>query len=151
VLFAPSIADYLHEGPRGDVSATKSFHRRTPIELRREPTIYLLPEYDTEEEARGYLREYCSEIFEEELDSWYRLPSGHDNENQEGNRLCCKNDPVSQTQPRSCIDSSAFQSESFPDELNLSKYIAFRQPPHFAFPDHVQNLVALNRSPGSIE
>ncbi len=25
-------------------------------DLRREPTIYLLPEYDTEEEVRGYLR-----------------------------------------------------------------------------------------------
>jgi hypothetical protein len=44
-------------------------------DLRREPTIYLLPEYDTEEEARGNLREYCSEIFEEQLDGWYRVPS----------------------------------------------------------------------------
>jgi len=44
-------------------------------DLRRESTIYLLPEYDTEEEARGYLREYCSEIFEEQLDGWYRVPS----------------------------------------------------------------------------
>ena len=44
-------------------------------DLRLEPTIYLLPEYDTEEEARGYLREYCSEIFEEQLDGWYRVPS----------------------------------------------------------------------------
>jgi hypothetical protein len=43
-------------------------------DLRREPTIYLLPEYDTEEEARGYRREYCSEIFEEQLDGWYRVP-----------------------------------------------------------------------------
>jgi len=30
---------------------------------------------DPEKEARGYLREYCSEIFEEQLDSWYRVPS----------------------------------------------------------------------------
>jgi tetratricopeptide (TPR) repeat protein len=67
------------------------------------------------------------------------------------NRLCCKNDPVGPTHPTSCIDGSAFQSESFPDELNLPKYIPFRQPPHLAFPDHVQNLVALNRSPRSIE
>jgi len=37
-------------------------------DLRRESTIYLLPEYDTEEEGRGYMREYCSEIFEEQLD-----------------------------------------------------------------------------------
>jgi hypothetical protein len=44
-------------------------------DLRREPTIYLLPEYDTAEQARGYLREYCREIFEEQLDGWYRVPS----------------------------------------------------------------------------
>ena len=44
-------------------------------DLRREPTIYLLPEYDAEQEARGYLREYYSEIFEEQLDGWYRVPS----------------------------------------------------------------------------
>ena len=44
-------------------------------DLRRELTIYLLPEYDTEEEARGNLREYCREIFEEQLDGWYRVPS----------------------------------------------------------------------------
>jgi hypothetical protein len=43
-------------------------------DLRREPTIYLLPEYDTEEEARGNLSEYRSEIFEEQLDGWYRVP-----------------------------------------------------------------------------
>jgi hypothetical protein len=46
---------------------------------------------------------------------------------------------------------ASFQSEGFPGELNLPKDIAFRQPPHFAFPDHVQNLVALNRPPGPIE
>jgi hypothetical protein len=44
-----------------------------------------------------------------------------------------------------------FQSEDFPDELNLPKHIPFRQPSHLAFPDHVQNLVALKRPPGSIE
>ena len=37
------------------------------------------------------------------------------------------------------------------EELNLSKDIPFRQPPHLAFPDHVQNLVALNRPPGALE
>ena len=36
-------------------------------DLRREPTIYLLPEYATEEEARAYLKEFCSEIFEDNL------------------------------------------------------------------------------------
>ena len=44
-------------------------------DLRREPAIYLLPEYDAEEEERGYMRGYCSEIFEEQLDGWYRVPS----------------------------------------------------------------------------
>jgi hypothetical protein len=49
------------------------------------------------------------------------------------------------------MDCSAFQSEGFLDELNLPKDIPFGQPPHLAFPDHVQNLVALNRAPRSIE
>jgi len=38
-------------------------------------TIYLLPEYATEEEARAYLKEFCSEIFEEQLDGWNCVPS----------------------------------------------------------------------------
>jgi hypothetical protein len=50
----------------------------------------------------------------------------------------------------SSFDYSAFQYKGFPDKLNLSKHIAFRQPPHLAFPDHVQNLIALNRPPRSI-
>jgi len=44
-------------------------------DLRHEPTIYLLPEYATEEEARADLKEFCSEIFEEQLDGWYCVPS----------------------------------------------------------------------------
>ena len=44
-------------------------------DLRREPTIYLLPEYATEEEARADLKEFCSEIFEEQLDGWHCVPS----------------------------------------------------------------------------
>jgi hypothetical protein len=47
--------------------------------------------------------------------------------------LCCKNDSVGQNQLTLCIDGSAFQSEDFPDELNLPKDIPFRQPPHLAF------------------
>src|SRR5215471_1751218 len=60
---------------------------------------------------------------------------------------------VCQTEPTANLVGRllSFQSENSPDELNLPKDIPFRQPPHLAFPDHVQNLVALNRSPGSIE
>jgi hypothetical protein len=44
-------------------------------DLRQEPTIYLLPEYDTEEEARQYLQRRCKEILEEQLDGWHRVPA----------------------------------------------------------------------------
>jgi hypothetical protein len=67
--------------------------------------------------------------------------------------LCCKNELWQNHIIGSLfdIDDSALQSESFPDELNLSYDIPFRQPPHLAFSDHVQNLVALNRPPCSIK
>jgi hypothetical protein len=48
-------------------------------DLRREPTVYLLPEGENEEEAREYLEEVCGQIFEEQLDNWYRLPSAWPN------------------------------------------------------------------------
>jgi len=61
VMPAQPFLDWLH---RADpTSAALSLE-----DLRREPTIYLLPEYNIEQEARGYLREYCSQIFEEQLD-----------------------------------------------------------------------------------
>jgi hypothetical protein len=44
-------------------------------DLRLEPTIYLLPECEGKEEAIECLREVCTEIFEEQLDGWYRVPS----------------------------------------------------------------------------
>src|SRR5215469_4058826 len=47
----------------------------TLADLRWEPTIYLLPPYDTEEEALTHLEEVCAEIFEEQLVGWYRVPS----------------------------------------------------------------------------
>ena len=34
-------------------------------DLQREPTVYLLPECENEEEARQYLGEVCGQIFEE--------------------------------------------------------------------------------------
>ena len=44
-------------------------------DLRREPTVYLLPECENEREVREYLEEVCGQIFEEQLDGWYRVPS----------------------------------------------------------------------------
>ena len=44
-------------------------------DLQREPTVYLLPECENEEEARQYLGEVCGQIFEEQLDGWYRVPA----------------------------------------------------------------------------
>jgi hypothetical protein len=49
--------------------------RLTLDDLRREPTIYLLPECDSEEEVLVHKREVCGEIFEEQLNGWYRVPS----------------------------------------------------------------------------
>jgi len=42
-------------------------------DLRKEATLYLLPEYDTEEEARQHLQKRCGKVFEEELDGWYSI------------------------------------------------------------------------------
>ena len=58
-------------------------------------------------------------------------------------RLCCKNNSVGETEPMVNYVGRLFssQSEDLPDELNLPQEIPFRQPPHLAFPDHVQNLV----------
>jgi hypothetical protein len=44
-------------------------------DLRREPTIYLLPECENKEEVRESLEEMCSEIFEEQLNGLYRVPA----------------------------------------------------------------------------
>ena len=44
-------------------------------DLRREPTVYLLPECENEGEAREWLEEVCGRTFEEQLDGWYRVPS----------------------------------------------------------------------------
>ena len=47
----------------------------TLADLRRDPKIYLVPPYDTEEEALSNLEEVCGEIFEAQFDGWYRVPS----------------------------------------------------------------------------
>jgi len=43
--------------------------------LQREPTIYLLPEWETEREALEYLACVSNEILEEQLNGWYRVPA----------------------------------------------------------------------------
>jgi hypothetical protein len=48
-------------------------------DLRREPTVYLLPECENQEEARAYVGEVCGLIFEEQLGDWYRVPSSWPN------------------------------------------------------------------------
>jgi hypothetical protein len=47
----------------------------TLADVRQEPTIYLLPECESEEQGLEYLREIVSVIFEEQLNDWYREPS----------------------------------------------------------------------------
>jgi|SRR5450755_763584 hypothetical protein len=43
-------------------------------DLRQEPTIYLVPECDSEDQALEYLGNSAADIFEEHLDGWYRVP-----------------------------------------------------------------------------
>jgi hypothetical protein len=54
-------------------------------------------------------------------------------------RLCCKNSGAGETGSSRQVACrySASQSEDVPDELDLPKDVAFRQPPHLAFLDHV--------------
>lgn len=47
----------------------------TEDEFGQEPTIYLLPKWETDDEALKYLADVCDEIFQEQLNSWYRVPS----------------------------------------------------------------------------
>jgi hypothetical protein len=65
---AQPFLDWLHR-----VDATSA--DLTLEDRRLEPTIYLLSEYENEDEALEYLREVCNEIFEEQLNGWYRVPS----------------------------------------------------------------------------
>jgi hypothetical protein len=44
-------------------------------DLQREPTIYLVAECDSQEQAMEYLGESVREIFEEQLNGWYRVPA----------------------------------------------------------------------------
>jgi hypothetical protein len=59
--------DWLHR-----VDATSA--HVTLEDLQQEPTIYLVPECDSEDQALEYLGGGAAEIFEEHLDGWYRVP-----------------------------------------------------------------------------
>jgi hypothetical protein len=37
-----------------------------------EPTIYLLPDCEDDHDLVAHVRNYCGEIFEEQLDGWYQ-------------------------------------------------------------------------------
>ena len=60
--------DWLH---RVDPTST----HLTLDDLGLEPTIYLPPQWDTEDEALQLLAEVSNEIFEEQLNGWHRVPS----------------------------------------------------------------------------
>lgn len=46
----------------------------TLADLQREPTIYLVPECDNQDQAIEYLGESVRDILEEHLNGWYRVP-----------------------------------------------------------------------------
>ena len=50
--------------------------RLTLEDLQREPTIYLVPDCDSQDQAIAYLGESVRDIFEQHLDGWYRVPAG---------------------------------------------------------------------------
>lgn len=64
---AQPFLDWLH---RFD---STSAHRNVQ-DLQREPTIYVVPECDSLDQAPEYLGESIRNIFEEQLDGWYRAP-----------------------------------------------------------------------------
>jgi len=56
--------DWLH-------AADPSSRDLTLLELVREPTIYLIPECDTDDDVADVLHELCEESFEEHRAGWY--------------------------------------------------------------------------------
>jgi hypothetical protein len=64
---AQPFLDWLHQVDPTSVHLTLA-------DLQREPTIYLVPECDSQDQAIEYLGESVRDIFEEQLDGWYRVP-----------------------------------------------------------------------------
>ncbi|MBC7927966.1 MAG: hypothetical protein H7039_20160 [Bryobacteraceae bacterium] len=44
-------------------------------DLQLEPTVYLLPEWEADKDALKHLAEVSEDIFAEQLEGWYRVPS----------------------------------------------------------------------------
>ncbi len=69
LLFRSSrVLDWLHDAD--PTSLTLTLQGRKP-----EPTIYLLPGCEDDQDLVAHLKNYCDTIFEEELDAWYREQS----------------------------------------------------------------------------
>ena len=68
VMPGQQFLDWLHR-------ADPTSHELSLEDLRREPTVYLHAECENKEEVRKGLQEVCGQIFEEQLDGWYRVPS----------------------------------------------------------------------------
>lgn len=56
--------DWLH-------AADPTSGKLTLQELTQDPTVYLIPECDTDEDVADILRELCEEIFVEQLAAWF--------------------------------------------------------------------------------
>ena len=54
-------------------SADPTSMELTLADLSIEPTIYLIPECDTPEDVDDCLRDVFDEIFQNQLDGWYRV------------------------------------------------------------------------------
>jgi hypothetical protein len=65
---AQPFLDWLHQ-----VDSTSA--HLTLEDLQREPTVYLVPECDSQDQAIEYLEESVRDVFEEHLDGWYRVPA----------------------------------------------------------------------------
>jgi hypothetical protein len=55
--------------------ADPTAHDLSLEDLCEEPSVYLIPESQSEEDLREHLTKLCGRIFEEQLDGWYRVPS----------------------------------------------------------------------------
>ena len=60
--------DWLH-------AADPTSRKLTLLDVTLEPTIYLIPECDTDADVAKVLHEFCEEIFAEQLAGWYKDPT----------------------------------------------------------------------------